>query len=846
MKRKKKNKRTFKTKIIKIAVLAFFLAAASGLAGFVYLSRDLPNPAQLEDRKIIQSTKIYDRTGRVLLYEIHGEEKRTVIPWEQIPDIAKQATLAIEDSDFYLHPAFDWRALLRALFKNITRGGVVQGGSTITQQLVKKAFLTEERTIIRKLKELILAVQIERHYVKDEIFNFYLNQIPYGANAYGIEAASQTYFNKPAKDLNLAEAALLAGLPKAPSYYSPWGGHTDELEQRKNYIIQRMKDLNFIDEEEKERAQKIKLVFAPQTTTIKAPHFVHMVREYLNNKYGEQFVERGGLRVITTLDWPMQELAEKSVLEGAQRNEKLYQGKNAALVAQDAKTGQILALVGSKDYFDKTIDGNFNVAVQGLRQPGSAIKPFAYLTAFTKGYTPDTVVFDVPTEFTPNNPKCPTIPIIKTGGQYEEKDEECYHPENFDGRFRGPVTLREGLAQSINIPSVKVLYLAGEEEVLNIAHQFGITTLKESGRYGLSLVLGGGEVKLIDLVGAYSVFSQDGIKHQQSIVLKVEDNQNNILEEYTDQPEQIIAPQYTRLINDILSDKESRQPLFSSSINLTTLPNQEVALKTGTTNDYRDAWAIGYTPSLAVGVWAGNNDNAPMQKQGGSILAAVPIWHAFISEAVKNMPIETFNRPDKIAAEKPILRGEKNIKIKTYIDSRNNLPATKDTPAEYIQEKEYPQIHSILYYIEKNNPQGPYPQNPENDPQFKNWEEAVLNWAQNNIFDFNRYNQEVVQQDGNFNQPAFKPKISDFQPANGSFIGESIKISVLIDSIFDLKEIALYFNEELIDQKNNSLDKKYSYNFEFKPQNINQQNSIKIKVSDIFNNQNEYQIIVFK
>lgn len=843
---RKKKKGVAKTKIAVIAIFAFFLTTALGLVSFVYLSRNLPSPDQFNTRTIAQSTKIYDRTGQVLLYEIHGEEKRTIIPFEQIPEQVKQATLAIEDSEFYQHQAFDWRALIRALLNNILKGSIAQGGSTITQQLVKNAFLTQERTITRKLKELILAIQVERHFTKDEIFNFYLNQIPYGANSYGIEAASQTYFNKSANDLSLAEAALLASLPKAPSYYSPWGSHINELEQRKNYVLQRMLGLGFIDQEEENRAKKTKLVFSPQTTSIKAPHFVQMVKEYLNNRYGESFVENGGLKITTTLDWPMQEIAEDSVSEGAKRNEKLYHGKNASLAAQDAKTGQILALVGSRDYFDKTIDGNFNVAVQGLRQPGSAIKPFAYIAAFVKGYTPDTVVFDVPTEFTANNPNCPTIIKPETNQLKTEGDKECYHPENFDGRFRGPVTLKEGLAQSINIPSVKTLYLAGIDDTLSMAHQFGITTLQDNGRYGLSLVLGGGEVKLIDLIGAYSVFSQNGEKHNQSIILKVEDSQNKIIEEYNNRSEKIIDPQYTMMINDILSDKEARAPLFSASINLTTLPNQEVALKTGTTNDYRDAWAIGYTPSLTVGVWAGNNDNSPMQKQGGSILAAVPIWHDFISKAVKNQNIETFNRPDKINVEKSVLRGEKIIKNKIYLDSRSNTPATQETPAEFIQEKEYPQIHSILYYVEKNNPRGPIPRNPENDPQFKNWEDAVLDWAKNNIVDFNKYNQETIQQNNNFNQAAFKPKISDFQPLNGGFIKEKIKVSTFIESIFDLKEISLYFNNELIDKKTYFLEKKYLYNYELNTININQQNSIEIKVYDIFNNYNEYKVIVYK
>lgn len=672
--------------------------------------KELPSPEQFLGRHIVQSTKIYDRTGGVLLYEIHGEEKRTVIPFEKIPQRVKEATIAVEDQGFYQHQAFDWRAMVRALAVNLVKGRVVQGGSTITQQLAKNAFLTPERTVNRKAKELILAYQIEKRYSKDEILNLYLNTVPYGAGAYGIEAASQTYFSKSAEALSLAESAMLASLPKAPSYYSPWGSHREELGQRTNYALEQMFKMGFIDAEEKERSQKSAIKFAEQKIgSIKAPHFAIMVKDYLVDKYGEEEVEGGGLKVITTLDWPLQEIAEKAIKEGGQRNSEFYQGRNAALVAQDAKTGQILAMVGSKNYFGEPepvgcepgktcqFEGNFNVATQGLRQPGSAIKPFAYITAFKKGYSPETVVFDAPTEFSVRRDVCPIINI-----NFSDKNPLCFHPENFDQKFRGPVNLRNALAQSINVPSVKTLYLATLNNTLETARDFGITTLTDPHRYGLSLVLGGGEVKLIDLVGAYSVFAQEGVKRRQSMILKVENSEGIVLEKYLDNAVQIIDPQYARLINNILSDTDARAPLFQNSLNLTVFPDMEVALKTGTTNDYRDAWTIGYAPSLVVGVWAGNNNNAPMQKQGGSILAAVPIWNEFMRQALNNQSAEFFNKPEPAPfTDKPMLSGSYLI---------NNA------------------VHSILYYIDANNPAGPAPINPENDPQFKNWEEPVRIW----------------------------------------------------------------------------------------------------------------------
>lgn len=780
-----------------------------GLIYFFFLIKDLPDTDILASRQVSESTKIYDRTGEILLYEIHGEEKRTIIPFEQIPAYAKQATIAIEDDNFYNHGAVDWKGIARAFFKNILRGQISQGGSTITQQLVKKAFLTDARTYTRKLKELFLAIKLENRYTKDEILNLYLNQIPYGSNAYGIEAASKTFFDKNAKDLSLAEAALLASLPKAPSYFSPYGSHLDALMARKDTVLEKMYQAGFVSEEEKNLAKKFKFEFAPDFTSIKAPHFVIMVQDYLNSKYGEDFVRTAGLKVITTLDWKLQEVAEKTVEEGAQRNEELYAGKNAALVAQDATTGQILALVGSRNYFDTEAQGNFNVAAQGLRQPGSTIKPFAYVAAFKKGYTPETIVFDVETEFD------------NTGDP-----EKSYKPGNFDEIFRGPVTLRQGLSQSINIPSIKALYLSGIDNVLKLAKSFGITTLTERSRYGLSLVLGGGEAKLIDMVNAYSVFAQDGIKHTQSFVLKVTEK-DRVLEEYFDEPENVIEAQYARMINNILSDIESRSVLFQNSIGLTIFPNQEVALKTGTTNDYRDAWAIGYTKSLVVGIWAGNNDNTPMQKRGSSLLAAIPMWSAFTREALRDRPTESFDQPDPIYIEKPILKGEYVV---NYWSGNEKLP----------------QIHDLLFYVSKNDPLGPYPDDPEKDAQFLNWEEPTIAWAKKNIPGFDQiYNKPIPVGAYVKSESESNLTLDVTTPLNGSFIKNSLSVVANIKSANNIKNIDVFFNDKLIDQRLNQ-GKDFSYVRTFNLTDAETQNLLRIVITDDLNNKTAREVILYK
>ncbi len=812
-----KTKKRKKTKKHLFQILSLFLVFFVGLmttAAVIYAAavlKKLPSPEQFGNRQINQSTKIYDRSGEVLLYEIHGEEKRTVISFDEIPEILKKATLAAEDDNFYHRPAFDWKAIIRALLANLREGRIVQGGSTITQQLARNVFLSPKKTLDRKLKELILAIELESKYSKDQIFSFYLNQIPYGSNAYGIEAASLTHFNKSAKELTLAEAAILAALPKAPSYYSPWGSHEKELFERQIYILNRMEELSYITEKEKTEAQKTKIKFAPPSQgTIKAPHFSLAVKDYLIGRYGENAVMNGGLRVITSIDWEMQQVAERVVGEGAKRNEELYKGKNASLVAQDPKTGQVLALVGSRDYFDIENEGNFNVAMQGLRQPGSALKPFAYLTAFQKGYGPDTIVFDAPTEFdTTGNP------------------DKSYRPNNFDEYFRGPTKLETGLAQSINIPSVKMLYLAGLDEVLKTVQKFGINTLKERWRYGLSLILGGGEVKLIELANAYATLAEEGVKHEQVLVLKVTDGQGNTLETYHDQSSRIIEEQYPRLINQILSDKELRAPLFQSSLSLTVFPEKDVALKTGTTNDYRDAWAMGYTPSLVVGVWAGNNDNTPMQRRGGSILAAVPIWSAFLQEVLKKYPNEAFAKPNPIPpTSKPMLNGQ-----------------SVNTPT--LNNVNYPQVHSILYYVDKRDPLGPIPENPTNDPQFENWETSVTDWAKINIPNFFLYNLPIPEGAKTLN-PTTTPQdisIENVSPKNGAFVSSPVLIKADIRSLKGLNKIELFLNRQLINStKTNSTFFNYQTPI---TENILSQNLIEIKVEDSAKNQTSFSFIVF-
>lgn len=709
------------------------IGLAFGMGAFFFIARDLPSADAIISRQVSESTKIYDRTGQAILYNVHGEEKRTIIPWENIPQTVKNATLASEDTSFYSHGGLDYRGIARSFLKNLASFQISQGGSTITQQLIKNALLGDQRQNFysitsRKIKEAVLAMEIERKFSKDQIFWMYLNQIPYGSNAYGIEAASQTFFGKPAKDLTLTQAALLASLPKAPSYYSPYGNHLPEILARKNSALSRMKNLGYITPQEYEAALKEKLEFKPPRENITAPHFVLMVKDYLTKKYGEEMVESGGLKIITTLDYNFQSIAEEVVSKQAEKNEKLYKARNAALTAVDPRTGQILAMIGSRDYFDIAREGNFNVAL-AKRQPGSAFKPFAYAMAIEKGFTDSTILFDYPTEF---NPSCPPD-SAQSKDQYHS---DCYHPHNYDGNFRGPVTMRQALAQSLNVPSVQVLYLAGIDKTIDLAERAGLTTLEDNRpNLGLSLVLGGAEVKLADITSAYGTFANDGVRQAPAFILRVEDGAGNILEEYKPKEERALSQQTARIITSMLSDNRARTTVFGPNSSL-YFPDRPVAAKTGTTQENRDAWVVGYTPSLSVGIWVGNNDNTSMTRQGAGISASGPIFHEFMARALKDQPVEEFLSPDPVEVSKIMLNGsyaiEKTIPSETSQivvenpvtnDSNQSIEPTSHPPFNPIKE-----VHSTLFYVDKDDPLGPIPSNPNGDPQFKNWEWAVQNY----------------------------------------------------------------------------------------------------------------------
>ena len=795
-KRARSRKRVF---FVLAAFAVLFFAGAWEVYGLI---RDLPSPERISERSLAESTKIFDRTGTVVLYEIHGEERRTVIPFSDIPDHIKQATITAEDINFTRHIGIDFRGIARALVKNVAAGDFSQGGSTITQQLVKNSILGPEKTIRRKIREQILALLLERAYSKDEILAFYLNQIPYGSNAYGIATAADFYFNKKPAELSLAQASTLAALPKAPTYYSPYGSHKDELLARKDWILDRMADAGFVPREDADRAKHDDITFAPPREAIRAPHFVQMVREELNKKYGERFVEDGGLKVITTLDWTLQDTAERIVREGAERNERLVAAFNAALVAVDPKQGDILAMVGSRDYGAHPLpagcapgvscmfDPYVNIAT-AKRQPGSAFKPFVYATALKKGYTPETVVFDVPTEF---NPLCNAD---GSSGPAIQDPKQCYHPQNYDNSFRGPVSLRQALAQSLNVPSVKVLYLAGIPESIHMAEQVGISTLTTPERYGLSLVLGGAEVTLLDLVSSYGVFAADGIRNPSSAILRVETNAGALLQEKKQASAPAMDTRIARVMNDILSDNEARVPVFNPQSSL-FFPDRRVAAKTGTTQDFRDAWTVGYTPSLVVGVWVGNSNNAPMNQKGLSVMVAGPIWHQFMETALRERPPEDFIGPEKQEPTSPVLRGQYRSGETVRVDKISGKIATPYTPPDLVEERIIGPVRSLLTIINKDDPAGPAPDPNQPDPQLPHWQAAIDQWLATHPL----AQPQIPQESDDVHTADRAPRISWLVAQNQSDAPALLRdIAVRVDATFPLREVSLFIDDALAQSK---------------------------------------------
>lgn len=686
--RKIKSKWSRSSHFLAIGAIALL---ASGLFVLWIASLRIPALESLVERRLDGSTKIYDRTGEILLYDFSPDVKRDVVPLDKISEYAKNATIAIEDKNFYNHHGFELTSFIRAVLVNLTTLSFSQGGSTITQQVVKNSILTKDKTPTRKLKELILALKLEKVLTKEDILSLYLNEIPYGGTLYGIEEAAQSFLGKSASELTLAESAYLAALPKAPSYYSPYGAHREDLENRKNLILREMLVQEAIGQEEYDSAiaEKVNFNERSDNNTIKAPHFVFFVIDELTKKYGEDAVRNSGWKVVTTLDYSMQRDAEDSATKYGEINEKTFNAHNNAIVVMDPKTGEILAMVGSRDYFDQEIDGNFN-ATLGLRQPGSTFKPFVYSVLFNKGYTDRTILFDAPIQFSTScAPDNFTI------------DDKCYSPGNYDDKFRGPMMIRDALAQSINVPAVEASYLAGVSNSVKLAQDLGIESLTEPEKYGLSLVLGGGSVTLLDMTAAYSVFANDGIRNPYTPILQIEDARGNVIDKHSTFPRRVLPEQTTRLMTNILSDNVARTPGYGPNSPLYVSDN--VAVKTGTSNDYRDTWILGYSPDWVVGAWTGNNDNSPMEKKTAGLIVS-PLWRDVVNKIIDKFPQEAFipPEPEDWAELKPILRGE--------------MPA-----GEY---------HSILYYVNKDNPRGPYPSNPGGDPEFSNWEYGVRRWAE--------------------------------------------------------------------------------------------------------------------
>lgn len=822
------RKHSFK-KLKNILFLILGLGIISVGALIIWVSTlELPDFKLFTERKVQSSTKIYDRTGEVLLYDVHENMKRTVITYEEMGTNIKNATVAIEDGEFYKHKGIRISSIIRGTIWAKLTGKKVTGGSTITQQLIKNTLLTSERSIARKMKEWILSIKLERVMSKEDILTLYLNEAPYGGNIYGIEEASKAFFNKKPTDLTLAESAYLAAIPNGPTYYSPYRKNKDKLDERKNLVLRRMLDLKFIDENAYNQAKNEIVVFQPERPmNIAAPHFVFYIKDYLEKNYGISDLDGGGLKVITTLDYSLQKKAEEIALQKAKENEKNYNGSNAAVVVIDPKTGQILSMVGSRNYFDKTVDGNFNVAT-AERQPGSSFKPIVYVKAFEKGYTADTVLFDVKTEF---NSSCGPTGVPLPG----HKGADCYTPSNYDDSFRGPMTLKNALAQSINVVAVKLLYLVGMKDSIKMANDLGITTLTDPDRYGLSLVIGGGETTLLEMTGAYSVFANGGVRHPQKGILSIEDALGNILEKYEDKSYQVLDPNVTNILSDILSDDSARTPTFGAN-SILNVPGREVAVKTGTTNNNKDAWTIGYTPSIAVGVWVGNNDNTPMKK-GGAALAG-PIWNGVISEALKDKPVEYFEKPKPIDQSIPaILRGFWQGG-ETFMKNVNSYdPMTGALLENTTKEVSITNVHTILYWLDKNDPLNPTPTKRTSDPQYPNWEYGIERWWNNNYMNYKNVSYtEAPQINNSLNQT--KPEFSISGISNNPYRpDETVSFSIEPWSQNKIKKIDVFINKTFL----RSL-KTTPYNISFIPNEItgiSDSNTITIIGYDTNGNQGE-------
>lgn len=614
----------YKTKYIAYGALFAFVFFFLPASFFIFIS-DLPKLSNLSVNYIPKSTKILDRNGN-LLFEIYANQNRTIVPLKAIPKKLQEATIAIEDKDFYKHGGFDIKGIARALYVDITKKDL-QGGSTITQQLIKSALLTPEPTITRKVRELVLAFWAERKYTKSQILELYFNYVPYGGTAWGVEAASNIYFGKDASSLSLSESAYLAGLPQAPSQYSPFAGDGSQGKRRQKEVLNAMVEQGYITSDQAKQAYAEKLIFQSSHVPIQAPHFVMYVKDLLVRKYGLFEVERGGLKVTTSLDIDTQKMAEKIVSDEIDKDGYLGIGNGAALVT-NPKNGDILAMVGSRDYFDSDHDGNVNITTS-LRQPGSTIKLVTYTLALSKGMTEATILDDTP--LTISYPGSPS-----------------YTPVNYDGRFHGKVPLRIAFANSFNIPAVRVAQKLGVDELVAFGKKMGISSWGSSDNYGLSITLGAAEVSMVDLATAYGTIANEGSKVVLDPIRQITDAEGKVIEQKNPTPEVVVSPGVAFIVSDILADNKARSIEFGTTSPL-SVSNQRVSVKTGTTDNKRDNWTIGYTPGVLVATWVGNNDNTPLsQALASGITGAAPMWNRIMTNMLQGRDSSTPQVPEEV------------------------------------------------------------------------------------------------------------------------------------------------------------------------------------------------------
>ncbi len=786
------HKRLRTIKLIRYGSMAAAIGAVAMVfvffGAFAWYSRELPKPGEVV-RKQGFSTQIFDREG-VLLFDIYDEERRNPVGIDQVPEHLKQATIATEDKDFYKHEGFDFMTVIRIPYNVIFRQRVV-GGSTLTQQLVKNALLTNERSIERKFKELVLSLQIERSFSKDEILNMYLNEAPYGGTAWGIGTASEVYFNKPVADLDLVESAILAGLPQRPTAYSPYVGRTDAdgtplWKVRTRGVLRRMHEDGYITDLAYEDAlgglDNVEFDQAP--LTIKAPHFVFYVKDQLSEMFGEEVVETGGFKVTTSLDWEIQEAAQQIVAEEVESVEERFHITNGAALVMDPNNGEILSMVGSRNYNNSDIGGQYNITVDALRQPGSAIKPVTYLGLLQRGYTPSSLIVDVPTTFQRN------------------PNDRPYDPKNYDGTFRGPVNVRNSLGSSLNIPAVKALATVGVDNFLKLAYDMGLETLEPTAankqRFGLAVTLGGAEVRMINLVTAYSAFANEGKKVEPVPILKVEDKDGRVVFEHRHvEGRQVIKPEEAFLISNILSDNNARLMAFGANSLLNT--GRPIAVKTGTTNEMKDNWAIGWSREVVVGAWVGNNDNTAMRAVASGVSGATPIWRRVILMALeKGYGAPAWEVPSNVEqVEVDQISGypaHSGFGSRVDYAIKNTLPTGEDTIHQLVKvcRGDDRKLATDADVRRGNYEEKEYIRLQENDPYSEDgvnrWQLAIDAWIQNIDDGKYRYPTEYCGD-------ADEVYVTISEPRNETnFEGEDIRVKIEADHREGIEKIELYVN----------------------------------------------------